>query len=92
MTVRMDDKEKAVAFNPYDAVLRPRLRCDLVPLAKSSERVLVNMNTDVHPELINSHFAYVSVSRHAMRPASLRTTHYIPCIAEGTARGFKSRK
>jgi ATP-dependent exoDNAse (exonuclease V) alpha subunit len=29
----------------------------------SSERVLVNMDTEVHPELINSRFAYVSVSR-----------------------------
>jgi conjugative relaxase-like TrwC/TraI family protein len=29
----------------------------------TSERVLVNMDNDVHPELINSRFAYVSVSR-----------------------------
>ncbi len=29
----------------------------------TSERVLVNMDTEVHPELINSRFAYVSVSR-----------------------------
>ena len=29
----------------------------------TSERVLVNMDTKVHPELINSRFAYVSVSR-----------------------------
>ncbi|SEG71602.1 conjugative relaxase domain-containing protein, TrwC/TraI family [Bryocella elongata] len=29
----------------------------------TSERVLVNMDTAVHPELINSRFAYVSVSR-----------------------------
>jgi ATP-dependent exoDNAse (exonuclease V) alpha subunit len=29
----------------------------------TSERVLVNMDTNVHPELINSRFAYVSVSR-----------------------------
>lgn len=29
----------------------------------TSERVLVNMDTDVHPELINGRFAYVSVSR-----------------------------
>lgn len=28
-----------------------------------SERVLVNMDTEVHPGLINSRFAYVSVSR-----------------------------
>jgi hypothetical protein len=29
----------------------------------TSERVLINMDTNVHPELINSRFAYVSVSR-----------------------------
>jgi conjugative relaxase-like TrwC/TraI family protein len=29
----------------------------------TSKRVLVNMDTEVHPELINSRFAYVSVSR-----------------------------
>ena len=29
----------------------------------TSERVLVNMDTEVHPELINPRFAYVSVSR-----------------------------
>ncbi len=29
----------------------------------TAERVLVNMDTEVHPELLNSRFAYVSVSR-----------------------------
>jgi ATP-dependent exoDNAse (exonuclease V) alpha subunit len=29
----------------------------------TAERVLVNMDTEVHPELINRRFAYVSVSR-----------------------------
>ncbi len=29
----------------------------------TSERVLVDMDTNVHPELINNRFAYVSVSR-----------------------------
>jgi ATP-dependent exoDNAse (exonuclease V) alpha subunit len=29
----------------------------------TSERVLVNMDTNVHPELINQRFAYVSISR-----------------------------
>lgn len=38
----------------------------------TSERVLVNMDTDVHPELINSRFAYVSVSR-ASRDAQVFT-------------------
>lgn len=31
----------------------------------TSERVLINMDTEVHPELINGRFAYVSVSRAA---------------------------
>jgi conjugative relaxase-like TrwC/TraI family protein len=31
----------------------------------TADRVLVNIDTDVHPELINSRFAYVSVSRAA---------------------------
>jgi pterin-4a-carbinolamine dehydratase len=29
----------------------------------TAERVLVNMDTDVHPDLMNNRFAYVSVSR-----------------------------
>jgi leucyl aminopeptidase len=29
----------------------------------TAERVLVNMDTEVHPDLVNSRFAYVSVSR-----------------------------
>jgi ATP-dependent exoDNAse (exonuclease V) alpha subunit len=29
----------------------------------SAERVLVNIDTNVHPELLNTRFAYVSVSR-----------------------------
>jgi ATP-dependent exoDNAse (exonuclease V) alpha subunit len=29
----------------------------------TAQRVLVNMDTEIHPELINSRFAYVSVSR-----------------------------
>ena len=29
----------------------------------TAERVIVNMDTNVHPELINTRFAYVSVSR-----------------------------
>jgi ATP-dependent exoDNAse (exonuclease V) alpha subunit len=38
----------------------------------TSERVLVNMDTGVHPELINGRFAYVSVSR-ASRDAQVFT-------------------
>jgi ATP-dependent exoDNAse (exonuclease V) alpha subunit len=29
----------------------------------TAERVLVNIDTNIHPELVNSRFAYVSVSR-----------------------------
>jgi ATP-dependent exoDNAse (exonuclease V) alpha subunit len=29
----------------------------------TAQRVLVNMDTEAHPELINSRFAYVSISR-----------------------------
>jgi ATP-dependent exoDNAse (exonuclease V) alpha subunit len=38
----------------------------------TSERVLVNMDTEVHPELINNRFAYVSVSR-ALHDAQIFT-------------------
>jgi ATP-dependent exoDNAse (exonuclease V) alpha subunit len=66
ITVRMDgDKEKRVTFDP--AVMRHFDHGYAVTSHSSqgltSERVLVNMDTTVHPELINSRFAYVSVSR-----------------------------
>jgi len=40
----------------------------------TSERVLVNMDTEAHPDLINSRFAYVSVSR-ASHEAHIYTNH-----------------
>jgi ATP-dependent exoDNAse (exonuclease V) alpha subunit len=59
------DKEKRVTFDP--AVMRHFDHGYAVTSHSSqgltSERVLVNMDTTVHPELINSRFAYVSVSR-----------------------------
>jgi conjugative relaxase-like TrwC/TraI family protein len=66
ITVRMDgDKEKAVTFDP--AKMRHFDHGYAVTSHSSqgltSERVLVNMDTNVHPELINTRFAYVSVSR-----------------------------
>jgi ATP-dependent exoDNAse (exonuclease V) alpha subunit len=66
ISVRMDgDKEKAVTFDP--AVMRHFDHGYAVTSHSSqgltSERVLVNMDTNVHPELINTRFAYVSVSR-----------------------------
>ena len=66
MTVRMDgDKEKIVTFDPRETrhfdhgyAVTSHSSQEL-----TAERVLVNMDTEVHPELINSRFAYVSVSR-----------------------------
>jgi ATP-dependent exoDNAse (exonuclease V) alpha subunit len=66
MTVRMDGgKDTAVTFDP--AEMRHFDHGYAVTSHSSqgltSERVLVNMDTNVHPELINTRFAYVSVSR-----------------------------
>ena len=66
IAVRMDgDKEKTVTFDP--AQMRHFDHGYAVTSHSSqgitSERVLVNMDTNVHPELINTRFAYVSVSR-----------------------------
>ena len=66
MTVRMDnDKEKTVAFDPREM---RHFDHGYAVTSHSSQgltagRVLINMDTEVHPELINSRFAYVSVSR-----------------------------
>lgn len=66
MIVRMDDSNgKSITFD------LPELRhfdhgyavTSHSSQGLTSERVLVNMDTDVHPELINRRFAYVSVSR-----------------------------
>jgi conjugative relaxase-like TrwC/TraI family protein len=66
MTVRMDgSKERTVTFDPHEmqhfdhgyAVTSHSSQ------GLTSDRVLVNMDTDVHPDLINNRFAYVSVSR-----------------------------
>jgi flagellar biosynthesis GTPase FlhF len=66
MTVSMDGgKDRAVTFDP--AEMRHFDHGYAVTSHSSqgltSERVLVNMDTNVHPELINTRFAYVSVSR-----------------------------
>ena len=66
MIVRMDnDKEKTVAFDPREM---RHFDHGYAVTSHSSQgltagRVLINMDTEVHPELINSRFAYVSVSR-----------------------------
>jgi conjugative relaxase-like TrwC/TraI family protein len=66
ITVHMDgDKEKTVTFDPTE--MRHFDHGYAVTSHSSqgltSERVLVNMDTNVHPELINTRFAYVSISR-----------------------------
>jgi ATP-dependent exoDNAse (exonuclease V) alpha subunit len=66
MTVRMDnDKEKTVAFDPREM---RHFDHGYAVTSHSSQgltagRVLINMDMEVHPQLINSRFAYVSVSR-----------------------------
>ena len=66
VTVRMDgDNEKAITFDPR--AMRHFDHGYAVTSHSSqgltAERVLVNMDTEVHPDLINNRFAYVSVSR-----------------------------
>ena len=66
VTVRMDGaKEKTVTFDPR--TMRHFDHGYAVTSHSSqgltSERVLVNMDTEVHPELITRRFTYVSVSR-----------------------------
>jgi conjugative relaxase-like TrwC/TraI family protein len=79
MTVRVDgDKDKSVVFDPREMrhfdhgyALTSHSSQGL-----TAERVLVNIDTDVHPELINSRFAYVSVSR-ASHDAQIYTNNSI---------------
>ena len=66
ITVLMDGKkEKTITFDPRK--MRHFDHGYAVTSHSSqgltAERALVNMDTEVHPELINSRFAYVSVSR-----------------------------
>ncbi len=66
ITVHMDDsKDRMVTFDP--ARIRHFDHGYAVTSHSSqgltAERVLVNMDTNVHPELINNRFAYVAVSR-----------------------------
>jgi conjugative relaxase-like TrwC/TraI family protein len=66
ITLRMDgDREKTITFDPRE--MRHFDHGYAVTSHSSqgltSERVLVNMDTDIHPELINRRFAYVAVSR-----------------------------
>ena len=66
ITIRMDgSKDRTVTFDPRE--MRHFDHGYAVTSHSSqgltAERVLVNMDTDVHPELLNGRFAYVSVSR-----------------------------
>ncbi|HEY1804858.1 MAG TPA: MobF family relaxase [Terracidiphilus sp.] len=66
ITIRMDgSKDRSITFNPRE--MRHFDHGYAVTSHSSqgltAERVLVNMDTDIHPELINVRFAYVSVSR-----------------------------
>jgi conjugative relaxase-like TrwC/TraI family protein len=65
ITVNMDGGTKTISFDPRD--MRHFDHGYAVTSHSSqgltSARVLVNMDTEVHPELINGRFAYVSVSR-----------------------------
>ena len=71
----MATRKKSVAFDPRE--MRHFDHGYAVTSHSSqgltSERVLVNMDTDVHPELINSRFAYVSVSRASTMRRSIPT-------------------
>jgi len=87
MTVRMDGgKDRAVTFDP--AEMRHFDHGYAVTSHSSqgltSERVLVNMDTNVHPELINTRFAYVSVSR-ASQDAQIFTNN-AATLAESLSR------
>lgn len=65
-TVRMDDqKGRVLEFDPREM---RHLDHGYAVTSHSSQgltshRVLVNMDTDIHPELLNNRFAYVSISR-----------------------------
>jgi conjugative relaxase-like TrwC/TraI family protein len=89
VTVRMDgDNEKTITFDPRQ--MRHFDHGYAVTSHSSqgltAERVLVNMDTDVHPELINSRFAYVSVSR-ASHEAHIYTND-AASLGENLSRNF----
>jgi ATP-dependent exoDNAse (exonuclease V) alpha subunit len=65
ITVSMDGGKRTITFDPHE--MRHFDHGYAVTSHSSqgltSHRVLVNMDTEVHPELINGRFAYVSISR-----------------------------
>jgi conjugative relaxase-like TrwC/TraI family protein len=87
MAVRMDgEKEKTITFDPRE--MRHFDHGYAVTSHSSqgltSERVLVNMDMEVHPELISNRFAYVSVSR-ASHDAQIYTNN-AASLAESLSR------
>jgi conjugative relaxase-like TrwC/TraI family protein len=87
IAVRMDgDKGKTVVVDPKE--MRHFDHGYAVTSHSSqgltAERVLVNMDTEVHPELINRRFAYVSVSR-ASHDAQIYTNN-ASSLAESLSR------
>ncbi len=87
MTVRTDGgKDRTVTFDPVQ--MRHFDHGYAVTSHSSqgltSERVLVNMDTNVHPELINTRFAYVSISR-ASQDAQIFTNN-AASLAENLSR------
>jgi ATP-dependent exoDNAse (exonuclease V) alpha subunit len=65
LSVKLDDRERIVNFNIRE---NPHLDHGYAVTSHSSQgsttdRVLINIDTDTHPDLINSRLGYVSVSR-----------------------------
>jgi conjugative relaxase-like TrwC/TraI family protein len=89
LTVRMDaEREKTITFDPRE--MRHFDHGYAVTSHSSqgltSERVLVNMDTEVHHELINPRFAYVSVSRASLHAQIF--TNDAATLAENLSRAF----
>jgi ATP-dependent exoDNAse (exonuclease V) alpha subunit len=79
MTVRMDgDKQKTVTFDPLQTrhIDHGYAVTSHNSQGLTSERVLVNMDTEVHSQLINRRLAYVSVSR-ASQDAHIYTNNAV---------------
>jgi conjugative relaxase-like TrwC/TraI family protein len=82
MTVSMDDSKRTISFDPRE--MRHFDHGYAVTSHSSqgltAERVLVNADTSTHPDLINSRFAYVSVSR-ASHDAQIYTNDAASLVA-----------
>ncbi len=77
MSVRMDgERKRTVSFDP--TVMRHfdhgYAVTSTAPRGLLAERVLVNIDTEAHPQLINTRFAYVSYRELRTKPIFARTT------------------